>query len=119
MASMVRKGSPVRVRQRALTKPPLIGGFVFPRTGPVRTIAEHLRNTAPLATGRSRAPANAAFRGLGRFGAVQAAADALDLLLGADALRRVEVLPHARVVAQQRGRAVSELLGHVLRRLAL
>src|SRR5687768_8443335 len=78
---MVRKGSPVRVRQRALTKSPQIGDFVFLGTGPVRDVVEHLRNTATLPTGRLDAPRHSVCRALGRFGAVQPAADALDLLL--------------------------------------
>jgi hypothetical protein len=58
---MVRKGSPVRVRQRALTKPLLVSGFVVLDTGPIRHVAEHLRSTASLARGRPGAPADAAF----------------------------------------------------------
>jgi hypothetical protein len=51
----------------------------------------------------------------GLFVRSRSSTDALDLCLGAHPLRSVEVVPHARVVAQQRGRAAAELLGDVLR----
>jgi hypothetical protein len=45
--AMVRKGSPVRVRQRALTKCPLVAGACVLGPHRSRPIAEHPRNTAP------------------------------------------------------------------------
>ena len=43
--------------------------------------------------------------------------DTADAGLGVDAWRGVEVLPHPRVVTKERGDAVAELIGHILRRL--
>src|SRR5919202_1074023 len=111
---MVRKGSPVRVRQRASTKPLLVGGFLISGPGSGRWVAEHLRNTAP-SPGRPGTPADLAL-GAARS-CMQSSAGALDLRFGGHALARVEILPDARVVAQQGRRAVAELLGDVLRRL--
>jgi len=83
------------------------GGGCF--AGPSRNVMEQIRNTclSPHVGSRS----------VGRHHA-QPGADTPDLLLGIHALGRVEVLPHARVVPQQRRGAMAELPGDVLGRLA-
>jgi hypothetical protein len=73
-------------------------------------VVEHLRNTAPFRDARDAPSELAVSR---RVWSIEVRSSALDLLLGRHALRRVEVLPHARVVAQQGGGAVPELLSDV------
>jgi len=83
---MVRKGSSVRVRQRALKETSLMAGCRVSRVAKFQIVAEHQRNIAGatrLRAGASRAPADA-FAAAGV--AAIAAPYALDLLLGAGAL---------------------------------
>jgi hypothetical protein len=103
---MVRKGSGVRVPQRACAE--RAANRAFRRFGGVDppTLAEHPRNTAP-SPGRHDAPAGLAFGVIASSVSTLSSAGALDLLLGGHALRRVEVLPDAGVVAQQGRRAVA------------
>ena len=124
-AHLVTVSSRVDVAASRRTRPlwragaPLIGGFVVLGLAGREAAAEHLQNSTIARGHRSCPPAARTLAASGGSAAMEAPADDFDLLLGTDALRRVEVLPHARVVAQQRGRAVAELLGDVLRRLAL
>jgi hypothetical protein len=109
------KRSAVRVRQRAYR---ISRGFSegwasgreaagAPRdTGSVR---EHRRNMSPAPIGCVAAVVRLASTCVsGRF-SVLSSAHTIDVRLRVDALRGVEVLPHARVAAEQRHHAVAEL----------
>ena len=103
--SMVRNGSPVRVRQwlsrriPASRVSPLRGREAPDRRGTQRNTAGAARLRASAFPTRADTSAAPNMDRLPRR-------PPFDLLLGAGALRWVEVLPDTRVVAQQRGGAV-------------
>ena len=83
---MVRKGSPVRVRQRAFAKSPLVGDFRVLGRGRGGIVAEHLRNTLAAVPVAHAITAPGLVFG-GGVGTVRPTADALDVLHGVDPLR--------------------------------
>jgi hypothetical protein len=114
---MVRKGSSVRVRQRAFPKSPLIRTLRHPDSGVDRRVAEHLRNTVCCRERRTRAPAASSLGARNSCGAVQSAADAphnrrLSGSLASDASARWSEPPRPSRGRSRRRRSVSASEAH-------